>query len=1092
MPGSVARRLWWTAPQRDDRCNGAAIVCRVACTLHAMRHPVTRPLRVGSRHGGRSVPGSHSSAMLSALVSAAALVGVLGVALWGSALHGAALPSSPSGSPSLGLQRPLRAELAGTSAESWYVSTRPPGGLSSVACPSASSCFVAGGAGSGANLSNGTGAILHTSDGGSSWRAQSLGGTLADIYAITCSGVEDCVAVGGNGSSSAIVLHTSDGGAAWALASALPSGIDFLYGVSCPTAGRCWAVGVAGSSGVVLSSADGGGTWVEQGLFSGDVLAGVSCVTASACQVVGWTSSATAAVALGSTNAGVSWSQETVPSSAAYLEAVSCPSSGGCWASGGGTSTGAAQGVVAHLGVAPGSSWQLQPLPSTAGDLYGISCPGQSECYAVGESTSFSATILATSNGGVSWNTQGASLTKSLEALNGVACASESSCIAVEGFSAAWSSSLGDAALSTQSAGATWAPSNVGPVAPVLGNGGSASFDSVSCANSFSCLVAGGTSALATGDAGNTWTNVSPPGAFGVNSLTSSACATADECLVGGNSQAGYPLLLRTLDQGAAWAQVSQGLPSSVTSIDALSCPSSTQCYAVGATSGNFVVLVTANGGGSWRAVAPPAVIAQSSGTLGRFQISCPTTSDCWIAGAIGSAPFVISTANAGVSWSNDSSGLPSSVAFLSGISCPDTTHCWAVGVQPTSGAPIVAAIVATSDGGATWTAQAPPGPVSLSTDTWLRSVDCTSDSVCWAVGFSSDAAYLLSTSDGGATWVARSTGLAASIAARNAVSCTATGQCWAVGGGSIASNAVAIGSISPVCGPSSGGTQVSILGAGFQNVSGVHFGAAAAGAVTPVSPTAVIAASPAQPAGTVVDVRVATPFGESPISSVDHYTYVAANGVPSVTSVSPDVGPTGGGAQVTIQGSNLCGATAVSFGADPAAAFAVVSPSEISATSPPGEPGTVNVEVTTPAGVTRPTSADQFTYLPGQMTSLGYRFVASDGGIFSFNAPFYGSMGGKRLNAPIVGMASTPSGGGYWFVASDGGIFSFGDAKFYGSMGGKRLNAPIVGMASTPIGGGYWFVASDGGIFSFGDAKFYGSMGDKRLNAPIVGMAGM
>jgi hypothetical protein len=37
----------------------------------------------------------------------------------------------------------------------------------------------------------------------------------------------------------------------------------------------------------------------------------------------------------------------------------------------------------------------------------------------------------------------------------------------------------------------------------------------------------------------------------------------------------------------------------------------------------------------------------------------------------------------------------------------------------------------------------------------------------------------------------------------------------------------------------------------------------------------------------------------------------------------------------------------------------------------------------------------------------LGYRFVASDGGIFAYGtAPFYGSMGGKPLNKPIVGMA--------------------------------------------------------------------------------------
>ena len=121
-----------------------------------------------------------------------------------------------------------------------------------------------------------------------------------------------------------------------------------------------------------------------------------------------------------------------------------------------------------------------------------------------------------------------------------------------------------------------------------------------------------------------------------------------------------------------------------------------------------------------------------------------------------------------------------------------------------------------------------------------------------------------------------------------------------------------------------------------------------------------------------------------------------------------------------------------------------------------------------------------------------GYRFVASDGGIFSYGsgAPFLGSMGGQHLNAPIVGMAVMPAGDGYYLVASDGGIFSYGSAQFYGSMGGKPLNKPIVGMAVTADGGGYWLVASDGGIFAFGDAQFFGSMGGKPLNKPIVGMA--
>jgi hypothetical protein len=117
-----------------------------------------------------------------------------------------------------------------------------------------------------------------------------------------------------------------------------------------------------------------------------------------------------------------------------------------------------------------------------------------------------------------------------------------------------------------------------------------------------------------------------------------------------------------------------------------------------------------------------------------------------------------------------------------------------------------------------------------------------------------------------------------------------------------------------------------------------------------------------------------------------------------------------------------------------------------------------------------------------------GYWLVASDGGVFSFNAPFEGSTGAMVLNKPVVGMGATPDGAGYWLVASDGGVFSFGDATFYGGTGGMTLNKPVVGMAVDQVTGGYWLVASDGGVFNF-NAPFDGATGGMKLNQPIVGI---
>jgi len=297
----------------------------------------------------------------------------------------------------------------------------------------------------------------------------------------------------------------------------------------------------------------------------------------------------------------------------------------------------------------------------------------------------------------------------------------------------------------------------------------------------------------------------------------------------------------------------------------------------------------------------------------------------------------------------------------------------------------------------------------------------------------------------------------------------------------SVAAPQTSVAAVLPNSGPLAGGNPVTVVGTFLTGAATVAFGGTPGTSISVKTANLLTVVAPPGNAGTV-DVQVTTPFGVSPLGPSDHYTYTNA---PIVTGVNPDQGAPAGGTSVTITGLQMSGITGVSFGSTPAASFTQNSGTQITAVSPAGT-GTVDITLTNAQGTSIPGLLDQFSY-----SSPGYWEVASDGGIFAFGgAPFYGSMGGKPLNQPIVGIASTPTGTGYWEVASDGGLFAFGGAGFHGSMGGKPLNQPIVGMAPTPTGGGYWEVASDGGLFAFGNAPFYGSMGGKPLNKPIVGMA--
>ena len=428
--------------------------------------------------------------------------------------------------------------------------------------------------------------------------------------------------------------------------------------------------------------------------------------------------------------------------------------------------------------------------------------------------------------------------------------------------------------------------------------------------------------------------------------------------------------------------------------------------------------------------------------------VSCSSTDQCMAVGSSSEGHDVFSPLVQqwdGRSWSPLSA--PSGPDFfedqLNGVSCTATSFCAAVGR------------VLDQWDGVSWSA-ASTGQPSLSED--LLGVSCTSATFCMAVGDTSpgspSATTTLTERWDGATWtVVPSPDEGSGDNSLSGVSCASPVLCLAVG------TAVA-------------GTDQSLVEQ--WNGSAWSIDPSADNGLTQPNSLAAVSC----PTTTFCAAVGSASNGEANQGLVEHW-----NGSTWTIVPSPDTSPSeayslGG---VSCTSPSACEATGTQFETWDGTAWSFAAAQD-AASAPLGiSCASVTVCAAVGAGYTI-----DMRYVPG------YWEVAADGGIFSFgDAPYFGSMGGQHLNAPIVAMAATPDHRGYWEVAADGGVFNFGDAEFFGSAGNLALNKPIVGMAATPDGGGYWLVASDGGIFSYGDAQYFGSMGGVRLNEPVVGIIG-
>ncbi len=153
------------------------------------------------------------------------------------------------------------------------------------------------------------------------------------------------------------------------------------------------------------------------------------------------------------------------------------------------------------------------------------------------------------------------------------------------------------------------------------------------------------------------------------------------------------------------------------------------------------------------------------------------------------------------------------------------------------------------------------------------------------------------------------------------------------------------ITSVVPNTGTTAGGDSITINGTNFAAGATVTLGGSAA-TVTNVTSTTISVTTPAHAAGAVT---VSVTSNAQTANLANGFTYVAPpQPAPSISGISPNVGPIAGGTVVTISGANFQAGATVTIGGV-AATVGSVSANSIGATTGAHAAGTVDVVVTNP-----------------------------------------------------------------------------------------------------------------------------------------------
>jgi hypothetical protein len=387
-------------------------------------------------------------------------------------------------------------------------------------------------------------------------------------------------------------------------------------------------------------------------------------------------------------------------------------------------------------------------------------------------------------------------------------------------------------------AGPHWRTATPLPGLAALNLGGSASFNSISCASAGNCSAGGTYSATYTGthlnphlqawvddETSGVWgTAEEVPGTAALNTTraatASVSCPAAGDCSAGGfyTDASGDQQVFVVDETDGTWGTATE-VPGSgalnaggLAAINSISCPTVGNCGVGGYytdASGLRQAFVADETDGTWgTAEEVPGTAALNAGGFAAIEaVSCASPGNCGAGGSYASGnianipitqPFVVSEVDG--QW-QAAEEVPGAAALNAGgsagvesVSCASAGNCSAGG-EYTSSTPATQAFVVDETNGTWGTANDLPGSDALNAGGFaqVNSVSCASAGNCAAGGFYEDASFeqqALVASETNGTWgtAEEVPGTAAlnlgttNGATTNSVSCSAPGYCSAGG----------------------------------------------------------------------------------------------------------------------------------------------------------------------------------------------------------------------------------------------------------------------------------------------------------------------